>query len=136
MNLDGNMEEPSLSPRDSMQNQHLQGAMPYTNSAFLVSSGSAGAPICVQGFRYEHADEQSKNNVFSNALSSPVRRSLQNYHISQSGFNPNDAQNPANGMRNNEPTSLQVQHRDSNPFTANYSSMDMRDDSPDHESTF
>lgn len=136
MNLDGNMEEPSLSPRAPLQNQHLQAAIPYTNSAFLVSSGSAGAPIGGQGFRCEHADEQSRNNVFSNALSSPVLRSLQNYHISQSGFNPNGAQNSANGMRNNEPNSLQVQLRDSNPFSASYSSMDMRDDSPDHKSTF
>lgn len=133
MNLDGNMEEPSLSPRAPLQNQNLQAAMPYTNS---VSSGSAGAPIGGQGFRCEHADEQSRNNVFSNALSSPVRRSLQNYHISQSGYNPNGAQNLVTGMRNNDPNSVQAQHRESNPFSANYTSMDMRDDSPDHESTF
>lgn len=125
-----------MSPRAPLQNQHLQAVMPFTNSSPLVSSGSSGPPIGGQGFRSEHSDQQSKNYVFSNALSSPVRRSLQNYHISHGGFNPNSAQHPPNGTRNNEPNSAQLQNRDSNPFNSNDSSMDMHSDSPDHEYTY
>ncbi|KAL7245846.1 hypothetical protein ACSBR2_001054 [Camellia fascicularis] len=111
-------EEPSMSPRAlPTQNQHSQPTMHLTNSGILVSSGSSGAPSVGQGF---HCDQQSKNYVFSNALSSPVRLSLQNYHITQGG----------NGFRNNEPTFVQHQNRDSNSYNSNDSSMDMHADSP------
>uniref|UniRef100_A0A5B7ADW2 Holocarboxylase synthetase n=1 Tax=Davidia involucrata TaxID=16924 RepID=A0A5B7ADW2_DAVIN len=127
--LDNYGEEPSMSPRAPLQNQHSQPTTHFTNSGFLVSSGSSGAPTAGQGFRSEHCDQQSKNYVFSNALSSPVRRSLQNYHIAP-------IQPSANGVRNNESNFLQHQNRDSNPPNSNDSSMDMHADSPDHESTY
>ncbi|XP_028111345.1 uncharacterized protein LOC114309739 isoform X1 [Camellia sinensis] len=117
-------EEPSMSPRAlPTQNQHSQPTMHLTNSGILVSSGSSGAPSVGQGF---HCDQQSKNYVFSNALSSPVRLSLQNYHIAQGG----------NGFRNNEPTFVQHQNRDSNSYNSNDSSMDMHADSPGNDSTY
>lgn len=119
-----------MSPRAPL-NQHLQTAMPFTNSSVLASAGLSGVPTGGQGFRSEHSDQQSKNYVFSNALSSPVRRSLQNYHISQGDFNPNGVQQPPNGIRNNEPNSAQLQNSNSND-----SSMDMHADSPGHESTY
>ncbi|KAF5942554.1 hypothetical protein HYC85_020196 [Camellia sinensis] len=118
-------EEPSVSPRAPPQNPHSQSTMHSTNSGFLVSSGSSGAPNAAQGFQTEHSEQQPKNYVFSNALSSPVRRSLQNYHIAQ-------------GFRNNEPNFVQQQNRDSNSLNSNDSSMDMHADSPSqsHESTY
>lgn len=57
--------------------------------------------------------------VFSNALSSPIRRSLQPYHLEQGG----DAGYFANGVS-----------RDVNPTASNDSSMDMHSDSPAHDS--
>ncbi|KAI8004300.1 hypothetical protein LOK49_LG08G01212 [Camellia lanceoleosa] len=118
-------EEPAVSPRAPPQNHHSQSTMHSTNSGFLVSSGSSGAPNGAQGFQTEHSEQQPKNYVFSNALSSPVRRSLQNYHIAQ-------------GFRNNEPNFVQQQNRDSNSLNSNDSSMDMHADSPSqsHESTY
>jgi hypothetical protein len=63
---------------------------------------------------------QSKNSmVFSNALSSPIRRSLQPYHLEQGG----DTEYFANGL-----------NRDMNPTASNDSSMDMHSDSPAHDS--
>lgn len=63
---------------------------------------------------------QSKNSaVFSNALSSPVRRSLQPFHLEQGG----DAGYFANGV-----------NRDQNSTASNDSSMDMHSDSPAHDS--
>lgn len=89
-----------------------------------MSSGSSGAPASAIGFRSEPGDQQPKNYVFSNALSSPVRRSLQNYHISQGGgYFPNNAQ--PNGNRNSDPGSNQQQNRDSNHTGAGDSFMDM-----------
>ncbi|XP_047047894.1 uncharacterized protein LOC124654740 [Lolium rigidum] len=62
---------------------------------------------------------QSKNSaVFSNALSSPVRRGLQPYHLDQAG----DAGYFANGS-----------NREPNPTASNDSSMDMHSDSPAHD---
>ncbi|XAR62247.1 hypothetical protein NMG60_11016936 [Bertholletia excelsa] len=127
-------EEPSMmSPREPPQHQP---AMHATNSGFLVSSGSSVAPVTGQGFRAEHPDQQPKNYVFSNALSSPVRRSLQNYHITQGGNYANNPQPSATGLRNNEPNFLQQQNRDSNSFNSNDSSMDMHADSPGNNSSY
>ncbi|GJM98999.1 hypothetical protein PR202_ga16055 [Eleusine coracana subsp. coracana] len=63
---------------------------------------------------------QSKNSmVFSNALSSPIRRSLQPYHLEQGG----DTGYFANSG-----------NRDMNPTASNDSFMDMHSDSPAHDS--
>lgn len=70
--LESSVEEPSMPPRTLQQTPQITNPFP--------NSGSSSVP---QGFRSEHNDQQSKNYIFSNALSSPVRRSLQNYHISQ-----------------------------------------------------
>ncbi|MBA0775588.1 hypothetical protein Gotri_010715 [Gossypium trilobum] len=128
-------EEPSMSPRAPSQQQHSQPAMQFMNTGFMVSTGSSGQ-TAVQGTRPDHCDQQSKNLVFSNALSSPVRRSLQHYHIAQEGYCPNGGLPSGNGARNNEPSFLQNQTRDSNPLSSNDSSMDMHADSPSHESTY
>ncbi|EXB70605.1 hypothetical protein L484_023790 [Morus notabilis] len=130
-------EEPSMSPRVLAQNQHTQAPMHSTNSGFPVSSGSSVPTNAGQRVHTEHCDHQSKNSVFSNALSSPVRRSLQHYHISQErGYYPNSSLSSGNGPRNNEPNFLQPQNRDSNPPSSNDSSMDMHADSPAQDSNY
>ncbi|KAE8684531.1 UDP-galactose transporter 2-like [Hibiscus syriacus] len=116
-------EEPLMSPRAPSQHQHPQHTMQFMNTNFMVSSDSSGQ-TAGQGTRSDNCDQQSKNLVFSNALSSPVRRSLQHYHIAQEG------------SRNNEASFLQNQTRDSNPLSSNDTLMDMHADSPSHESTY
>ncbi|GLT74612.1 hypothetical protein SLA2020_464000 [Shorea laevis] len=128
-------EELTMSPRAPAQQQHSQPAMQFTTTSFMVSSGPSGQ-IAGQGTRPENSDQQPKNTVFSNALSSPIRRSLQNYHISQGGYYSNAGLPSGTGARNNESNFLQHQNRDSNPLSSNDSSMDMHADSPAHESTY
>ncbi|XP_022773426.1 uncharacterized protein LOC111315735 [Durio zibethinus] len=137
--LDCYSEEPSMSPRAPSQQQYSQPTMQFVNTSFVVSSGSSGQ-TAGQGTRPEtrpdHCDQQSKNSVFSNALSSPVRQSLQHYHIAQEGYCPNGGLPSGNGARNSESNFLQHQAGDSNPLSSNDSSMDMHADSPSHESTY
>ncbi|KAK6940059.1 hypothetical protein RJ641_029590 [Dillenia turbinata] len=129
-------EEPSMSPRAPLQQQPSQLTMHFTNSAMLVPPGSSGLAMTAHGPRSEHGDPQPKNSVFSNALSSPVRRSLQHYHIPHGGCFPSGGVVPGNGVRNNESNLFQQQNRDSNPLSSNDSSMDMHADSPGHESNY
>ena len=124
-----------MSPRAPSQQQHSQPTMQFMNTSFMVSSGSSGQ-TAGQGTRPDHCDQQSKNSVFSNALSSPIRQSLQHYHIAHEGHCPNGGLPSGNGARNNESNFLQYQTRDSNPLSSNDSSMDMHADSPSHESTY
>ena len=124
-----------MSPRAPSQQQHSQPMMQCMNTSFMVSSGSSGQTTG-QGTRLGHCDQESKNLVFSNALSSPVRQSLQHYHIAQEGYCPDGGLPSGNGARNNESNFLQYQTRDSNPLSSNDSSMDMHADSPSHESTY
>ncbi|KAL9245068.1 hypothetical protein vseg_018762 [Gypsophila vaccaria] len=112
--LDYSGDEPSMSPRAPVQH--------FTNNGFLVSGPSAQTPAALAS-RPEQ-ENQAKNIVFSNALSSPVRRSLQHYHLAQGGYNPNVA-------RSSEANFAGLQNRESN---SNDSSMDMHQDSPGPES--
>lgn len=119
-------DEPSMSPRAPVQHQSAQPGVHIPNTAFLVSSCSSGQTNVGHGTRPEHFDNQTKNSVFSSALSSPVRRSLQQYHLVQSGF--------SNGApRNNESNFPHSQSRDANSLASNDSSMDMHADSPGPE---
>ncbi|CAI9116478.1 OLC1v1017639C1 [Oldenlandia corymbosa var. corymbosa] len=124
--LDYSGEEPPVSPRAPAQ-QHLQSAQ-FGNSAVLVSSGSSGVLPAAQSFRPEPCDSQPKNYVFSNALSSPVRRSLQNYHVSPGGYFQSSGQPAANGNRGNESGFIHPHSRDPNPGNSNDSTMDMHAD--------
>ncbi|XP_044491164.1 uncharacterized protein LOC123215133 [Mangifera indica] len=70
--LEYGAEEPPMSPRLPIQHQHVPNTyIPYTPPA-------AGPEV-----RSGQPDHQVKNSVFSNALSSPVRRSLQHYYLRQ-----------------------------------------------------
>ncbi|XP_040998374.1 uncharacterized protein LOC121244383 [Juglans microcarpa x Juglans regia] len=131
--LDYSGEEPSMSPRAPVQQHHqqsqpaMQGFQASSVSTGLTTAGQGAATTAGQGIRSEHCDHQSKNSVFSNALSSPLRQSLQHYHITRGGYSPN---------RNTEPTFLHNQSRDSSALSSNDSAMDMHADSPAHESTY
>ncbi|KAK4394135.1 hypothetical protein Sango_1884300 [Sesamum angolense] len=126
--LDYGAEEPPSSPRLPFQHQQQSHtAMQTTHSGIPVSSNAFGPATVGQGQRSVNSD-QTKNSVFSNALSSPVRRSLQHYHLSQGGQYANNA------MRGNENTVSQT--RDPNPPSSNDTSMDMHADSPGHDSPY
>ncbi|VVB08652.1 unnamed protein product [Arabis nemorensis] len=79
--LECSIEEPPISPRAPPP----QPTMHVTNSGLMVSSGTS-CPTGVPVVRSEQCENQAKNSVFSNALSSPIRRSLQNYQIPQGGY--------------------------------------------------
>ncbi|KAL3818829.1 hypothetical protein ACJIZ3_004734 [Penstemon smallii] len=126
--LDYGVEEPPpSSPRlPVQQQQQSQITMQTTHSGFPVSSNNAFGPAAIgQGLRSGNSD-QTKNSVFSNALSSPVRRSLQHYHLSQGSHYANNA------TRSNENN----QTRDPNPPSSNDTAMDMHSDSPGHDSPY
>ncbi|GLJ17864.1 hypothetical protein SUGI_0312470 [Cryptomeria japonica] len=81
----GDVEVPTL-PASQFQNQshsQQQNSFPLINSQTL--SGVSSQAISGQGTRMVLSD-QNKNSVFSNALSSPVRRSLQPFHMAQGGY--------------------------------------------------
>ncbi|KAK7270414.1 hypothetical protein RIF29_23527 [Crotalaria pallida] len=125
--LDYSGEEPPVSPRAPPLYQQSQPLMHVANSGFPVTSGSSGQTAVGQGLRPEQCDNQSKNSVFSNALSSPVRRSLQHYQIGEGGNYPSGL-SMGNGNRNNEVGFLPQQGRESTAFGSNDSVMDMHAD--------
>uniref|UniRef100_A0A7C9CD37 Holocarboxylase synthetase n=1 Tax=Opuntia streptacantha TaxID=393608 RepID=A0A7C9CD37_OPUST len=130
--LDHGGDEPSMSPRGPVQHHHSQTPMHITNPGFLVSGPSAQT-AAAHGPRSEQYENQTKNSVFSNALSSPIRRSLQHYQLAQGGYYPSGAPPPGNSVRTTETGFPSHQNRDSN---SNDSSMDMHQDSPGPESNY
>ncbi|KAL5975129.1 hypothetical protein ACLOJK_031808 [Asimina triloba] len=130
-------EDSSMSPRlqqqQQQQQQHSQPVLHFTNSGIQATSGSFGQATVGQGLRSSHAD-QTKNSVFSNALSSPVRRSLQPYHFAQGGYCPNNVLPTMNGgATRSQEMNFPNSNRESNSLNSNDSSMDMHADSPSHE---
>ncbi|XP_057502197.1 uncharacterized protein LOC130785997 [Actinidia eriantha] len=117
--LEYGLEETPMPPRSPFQSQQSQTAMYSTD-------------IGVPG----HPDHQAKNSVFSNALSSPVRWSLQQHPLSQGDFFSSNVMSSGNGARNSEISYGYNQIRDPNAPSVNDSSMDMHADSPDRESSY
>ncbi|KAF8377203.1 hypothetical protein HHK36_030576 [Tetracentron sinense] len=134
--LDCGGEEPPTSPRLPFQHQSSQPTMNFMNSSAPFSSASFGPTTAGQGPRSVHSEHQTKDSVFSNALSSPVRQSLQNYHLGEGGYCSNNIMSSGNGAQSNETNFPQHQNRDSNSLSCNDSSMDMHADSPRHESPY
>ncbi|KAK4800393.1 hypothetical protein SAY86_020880 [Trapa natans] len=66
-----------------------------------------------------------KNPIFSNALSSPVRRSLQIYHLT-----------PRSNDNSYPPAHQQQQHQSNREANSNDSAMDMHADSPGEDSIY
>ncbi|XXG56124.1 hypothetical protein AAC387_Pa03g3624 [Persea americana] len=129
--LDYSGEDATMSPR--LQHQHSQPTVHFTNPSAQVSSGSFGQATVGQGPQSWHSD-QLKNSVFSNALTSPVRRSLQPFHLAQGGYYQNNVLATGNATARNQETNFHHQNRDSNNCNSNDSSMDMHEESPPHES--
>lgn len=132
--LEYGADEPPASPRVPFQNQHAQNAMHLSNLGGPVSSGPFGLATVAQGVRSGQSDNQVKNSVFSNALSSPVRRSIQSYHLAQGGYHSNNVVACGTGPRNNE-INTHLQNRDTNSPSSN-DCMDMHADTPGHEFSY
>ncbi|WOK99161.1 hypothetical protein Cni_G07873 [Canna indica] len=128
--MDYSGEDTLVPPRPPFQNQHHQTTM---NSHPVIQTPSSlfAQPTVGIAPRSGQTD-QPKNSVFSNALSSPVRRSLQPYHLANgSEFYANDTLPTGNpGVRNHDSN----QNRESNSTSSNDSSMDIHTDSPPHGS--
>ncbi|MED6197013.1 hypothetical protein PIB30_052753 [Stylosanthes scabra] len=103
-------EEPSMSPR----------ALPrqYQPQQPVMSR---------QGLCPEHCDNQSKNSVFSNALSSPVRHNLEHYQVGEEGCFSNGVTIGTNN-RNTDQSLFHQQSRECTSFCFNDTAMDMHAD--------
>ncbi|MBA0662910.1 hypothetical protein Goklo_006975 [Gossypium klotzschianum] len=114
-----------MSPRLPLQQPHSQGPTQSNNLGAPVLSNPLSSVNIGQGVR--PGDNQVKNSVFSNALSSPVRRSLQPYHLAQGSYNSNIILSSVNGQRNNESNYCHQQNREANSPSSN-DCMDMHAD--------
>lgn len=128
--LDYSGEDAAMSPR--LQHQHSQPTAHFTNPSTQVSSGSFGQATVGPAPQSWHSD-QAKNSVFSNALSSPVRQSLQPFQLAQGGYYQNNVLPTGNATARNQETNFPHQNRDPNNCSSNDSSMDMHEESPTHE---
>ncbi|XP_031282754.1 uncharacterized protein LOC116141383 [Pistacia vera] len=122
--LEYGVEESPMSPRLPIHHQHPQSAL---NNLGVPIASIPCAPAVGPGVRTGQPDHQVKNSVFSNALSSPVRRSLQHYHLSQGSYQMSSG----NGPRNSDTNNVHHQNRDANSPSSE--SMDMHADSPGHD---
>ncbi|PPD71143.1 hypothetical protein GOBAR_DD31979 [Gossypium barbadense] len=118
-------DEPPMSPRLPLQHPHSQAPMQSNNLGAPVLSNPLSSVNVGQGVR--PGDNQVKNSVFSNALSSPVRRSLQPYHLAQGSYNSNNILSSVNGQWNNESNYCHQQNREANSPGSN-DCMDMHAD--------
>ncbi|XVE83267.1 hypothetical protein DITRI_Ditri16bG0074000 [Diplodiscus trichospermus] len=130
--LEYGAEESPVSPRLSLQQHHPQTATQMNTLSAPFSSTPISPATTTQGVR--SGDYQAKNSVFSNALSSPVRRSLQHYHSVQGSYHSNNVLSSANGPRNNE-NNIHQQNREASSPSAN-DCMDMHADSPGRDFPF
>uniref|UniRef100_A0A1J3D083 Holocarboxylase synthetase n=1 Tax=Noccaea caerulescens TaxID=107243 RepID=A0A1J3D083_NOCCA len=99
--LESCTEEPSMSPR-ALPHQPTMHVM----NAGLVASSGTSFPTAVPVSRSEQCENQAKNSVFSNALSSPIRRSLQNYQIPQGGYISGATRSSEQNRGSNSPGSI------------------------------
>ncbi|XP_020702174.1 uncharacterized protein LOC110113816 [Dendrobium catenatum] len=123
--IDDGGHDSSTSPRLHYASQHPQATFTLTSNV-QTPSGLLGSAV---GFvpRSSNQTDQSKNSVFSNALSSPVRQSLQRYHLAQGDdfYSAGGIMPPGIGARNSDG------NREANSHD---STMDMHSDSPAHDS--
>ncbi|KAJ1398584.1 hypothetical protein SESBI_30907 [Sesbania bispinosa] len=126
--LEHGAEESPMSPR-----QNSQTAM-QANFGASIPSNAFGS-VVGQGIRTGQPDQQAKNSVFSNALSSPIRRSLQPYHLLQGSCPSSNIMSSGNGNRNSEMNYPSGQNRDTNSSNSS-DCMDMHADSPGHDFSY
>ncbi|XP_061344809.1 uncharacterized protein LOC133290695 [Gastrolobium bilobum] len=132
--LEYGAEESPMSPRQPIHQQNSQTAI-HTNFGASIPPNAFGTTFVGQGIRTGQHDQQAKNSVFSNALSSPIRRSLQPYHLAQGSFPSSNIMSSGNGTRNNEVTYPSGQNRDTNSSNSS-DCMDMHADSPGHDFSY
>jgi hypothetical protein len=97
---------------------HQHAANPFTNSIVQPTTCLYGQTTSGLAPRPSLSD-QSKNTMFSNAISSPVRRNLQNYHLTHG---------TGNGGQNTEANPAGA-NQEANPTSSNDTTMDMVSDS-------
>ncbi|GJN38356.1 hypothetical protein PR202_gb27391 [Eleusine coracana subsp. coracana] len=93
----------------------------FGNSNSQFSAAGASAP------RALNSEQPKGTSIFSNALTSPVRRSLQNYHPATQG------QGAANDVRNTNESNSGAQNGDTNSGASSDTTMEMVSDSPANE---
>ncbi|CAL9059245.1 uncharacterized protein LOC135651819 [Musa acuminata AAA Group] len=122
-------EDTAMSPIPQLPHQYPQSSMQFGSTNIHDSSTIGTAAVCLA--RTGHREE-TKDTVFSNALSSPVRRSLESYHLAQGGGDGGASHDTAlpqeNTIRNHGSNHLD-QSQDSH--TCSDSSMDMHSDRAD-----
>ncbi|XP_019462583.1 PREDICTED: uncharacterized protein LOC109361545 [Lupinus angustifolius] len=131
--LEYGAEESPMSPRQAFQQQNSQTAV-HTNTGASIPS-NAFSTTSVPGIRTGQPDQQAKNSVFSNALSSPIRRNLQLYHLAQGSCPSSNLVLPGNGNRNSEMNNTSGQNKDTNSSNSS-DCMDMHADSPVHDFSY
>lgn len=116
---------------DSSPRLHFQHQFPHATPHFpnpsILTPAFLGQPAHGAPPRPNHP-EQAKNSVFSNALTSPVRRSLQPYQLAQSGGGPPCYQTSVPPSANASTRTNEVNSsidRESNSPSPNDSSMEM-----------
>ncbi|XP_020572478.1 uncharacterized protein LOC110019232 [Phalaenopsis equestris] len=125
--IDDGGHDTSASPRVHYAGQQPQAASPLLTLNMQTPNGLHGSSTVGFPTRSSNQAEQSKNSVFSNALSSPVRRSLQPFQLAQA-----DDFYLAGGTM---PSGAGARTNDGNRETNSHdSSMDMHSDSPAHDS--
>uniref|UniRef100_A0A7N0V8Q7 Uncharacterized protein n=1 Tax=Kalanchoe fedtschenkoi TaxID=63787 RepID=A0A7N0V8Q7_KALFE len=127
--IDYGSEDLTMSPRLP------QNSFQPANLAAPIPSGVFGLVHAGQGARSGLVDHQTKNSVFANSLSSPVRSNFHHCHLAQGGFNSNNVLPSGIGPRSNENTYPNSQNRESHSHSSN-DSMDMHSDSPGHQSGY
>lgn len=121
-----------MSPRQLSYHQHSQSATHPNNISVSAPSNVFATSIVGQGIRSGQPEQQAKNSVFSNALSSPIRRSLLPYHLAPGGSLSSSIMSSGNGPRSSEMVYSSNQNRDTNSSNSS-DSMDMHPDSPGHD---
>lgn len=133
--LEYGAEESPMSPRQPFHQHHPQTAMHANNASAFAPSNALAAAVIGHGIRSGQPDQQAKNSVFSNALSSPIRRSLQPYQLAQGGSLSSNIMSSGNGIRNTEIGYPNSHNRDTNSSNSS-DSMDMHADSPGHDFSY
>ncbi|XP_028765941.1 uncharacterized protein LOC114723872 [Neltuma alba] len=132
--LEYGAEESPMSPRQPFHQQQFQTVMHTNTISASIPSNALAAAVTGQAIRNGQPDQQGKNSVFSNALSSPIRHSLQSYQLAQGGSLSSNIMSSANGNRNTEIGYLS-NNRDTNSSNSG-DSMDMHADSPGHDFSY
>ncbi|KAI9113868.1 hypothetical protein K1719_015119 [Acacia pycnantha] len=133
--LEYGAEESSMSPRQPFHQQQFQTSMHANTISASIPSNALAAAVTGHAIRNGQPDQQAKNSVFSNALSSPICHSLQPYQLAQGGSLSSNIMSSGNGNRNTEIGYLNNHKREANPSNSS-DSMDMHAESSGHDFSY